>query len=111
MGNHVAYSAKEVLIPAGQTNVVEMPLVLENPILWNGRENPYLYEAKVSIVSFNDTIDEVSIPFGVRYFKVDAKRGFFLNGEHLPLKGVSRHQDRKDLGGQSLKMSRMRIWR
>jgi beta-galactosidase len=98
MGNHVAYSAKEVLIPAGQTNVVEMPLVLENPILWNGRKNPYLYEAKGSIVSFNDTIDEVSIPFGVRYFKVDAKRGFFLNGEHLPLKGVSRHQDRKDLG-------------
>lgn len=98
LGNHAAYSAKEVLIPAGQTNVVEMPLVLENPILWNGRKNPYLYEAKISMVSFNDTIDELTIPFGVRYFKVDAGRGFFLNGEHHPLKGVSRHQDRKDLG-------------
>lgn len=97
-GNHVTYAVKEVLIPAGQTNVVEMPLVLEKPILWNGRKNPYQYEAKVSMVSFNDTIDELSIPFGVRYFKVDAERGFFLNGEHLPLKGVSRHQDRKDLG-------------
>src|SRR5213080_2762263 len=57
-----------------------------------------MYEAKVSLVSFNDTVDELSIPFGVRYFHVDSEKGFFLNGEHLPLHGVSRHQDRKDMG-------------
>ena len=43
-------------------------------------------------------MDELSIPFGVRYFQVDSEKGFFLNGEHLPLHGVSRHQDRKDMG-------------
>lgn len=93
-----AYAAKEVIIPAGDTKVVEIPVIIENPTLWNGKKNPYLYEAKVSIQSFNDTIDELSIPFGVRYFHVDPAKGFFLNGEHLPLNGVSRHQDRKDMG-------------
>ena len=93
-----AYGAKEVVIPAGETIEIEIPAVIENPTLWHGRKNPYLYTAKVSLQSFNDTIDEVSIPFGVRYFKVDGEKGFFLNGQHYPLKGVSRHQDRKDMG-------------
>lgn len=75
-----------------------MPCVIDHPTLWHGRKNPYMYSANLSMTSFNDTIDEVSIPFGVRYFHVDPEKGFFLNGEHLPLHGVSRHQDRKDMG-------------
>ncbi len=97
-GHSAAYAAKEVTLPAGETKEIEMPVVIDNPTLWNGKKNAYLYEAKVSLVSFNDTIDELSIPFGARYFEVDAEKGFFLNGEHLSLNGVSRHQDRKDMG-------------
>ncbi|MEC0370101.1 glycoside hydrolase family 2 protein [Paenibacillus chibensis] len=97
-GESVAYAAQEVFLAAGETKEVVVPAVIEHPVLWNGRKHAYLYQAKVSITSFNDTIDEVSIPFGVRYFKVDPEQGFFLNGEHLPLHGVSRHQDRKDMG-------------
>lgn len=97
-GNVVTYATSEVVLVKGQTATVKMPVIIENPILWNGRKNAYMYQAKVSMTSFNDTVDELSIPFGVRYFKVDAEKGFFLNGEHLPLHGVSRHQDRKDMG-------------
>lgn len=97
-GRHAGYAAKEAVLAAGETKEVEMPVVIENPILWNGRKNAYMYEAKMSMISFNDTVDELSIPFGVRYFKVDPEKGFFLNGEHLALHGVSRHQDRKDMG-------------
>lgn len=97
-GKTAAYGAKEVVLPAGQTTVVELPIKIENPILWNGRKNAYMYEANLSLTSYNDVIDELSIPFGVRYFKVDPEKGFFLNGEHLRLNGVSRHQDRKDMG-------------
>ena len=97
-GENIAYAAKEVTLVAGGRKVVEVPLVIENPILWNGRKNAYMYEARVSMESFNDVIDELTIPFGVRYFEVDAEKGFFLNGEHLALHGVSRHQDRKDMG-------------
>ena len=94
----MAYAAKEVVLAAGETQIVEMPVVIEKPILWNGRKNAYMYEAKVSMISFNDTVDEISIPIGVRYFEVDADKGFILNGEPLRLNGVSRHQDRKDMG-------------
>ena len=97
-GNVVTYATKEVVINKGETKEVEMSATIENPILWNGRKNAYMYEAKVSLVSFNDTIDEILIPFGVRYFEVDSEKGFFLNGKHLSLNGVSRHQDRKDMG-------------
>lgn len=97
-GKVVTYATKEVVIHKGESKYVEMSATIENPTLWNGRKNAYMYEAKVSMVSFNDTIDELSIPFGVRYFEVDAEKGFFLNGEHLSLNGVSRHQDRKDMG-------------
>ena len=97
-GNNVTYATTEVVLSKGQTKTVTMPVTIENPTLWNGRKNAYIYEAKVYMVSFNDTVDEISIPFGVRYFEVDAEKGFFLNGEHLQLHGVSRHQDRKDMG-------------
>ncbi len=97
-GKTAAYGAKEIVLPAGETTVVELPIKIEKPILWNGRKNAYMYEANITLTSFNDTIDELSIPFGVRYFKVDPEKGFFLNGEHLRLNGVSRHQDRKDMG-------------
>lgn len=97
-GNNATYAAKEVIIPAGEIKIVEIPIEIKNPVLWDGRENPHLYEAEISIVSLNDTLDELSIPFGVRYFHVDPEKGFYLNGERLPLKGVARHQDRKDMG-------------
>ena len=96
--NHITYVAKEITIEAGSKIETEMPVIIENPILWNGIKNPYMYKAKVSLQSHNDTIDDISIEFGVRYFKVDSQKGFFLNGEHISLKGVSRHQDRKDKG-------------
>ncbi|PGV49583.1 glycoside hydrolase family 2 protein [Bacillus sp. AFS037270] len=97
-GKNVAYGAKDVFLAAGETKEVEIPVTIENPTLWNGKKNPYLYETKISLVSFNDILDEITIPFGVRYFHVDPENGFFLNGEPLRLNGVSRHQDRKDMG-------------
>jgi beta-galactosidase len=97
-GRNITYAAKEVLLSPREHKTEELTAAIKNPTLWNGRKNPYMYSAKVSITSFNDTIDELTIPFGVRYFKVDSEKGFFLNGEHLPLHGVSRHQDRKDMG-------------
>ncbi|GMK39138.1 beta-galactosidase [Paenibacillus sp. CCS19] len=94
----VTYAVKEVILAAGEVKTEMLDCVIDNPILWNGRRNPYMYQASVSMTSFNDAVDEIAIPFGVRYFHVDPEKGFFLNGEHLPLYGVSRHQDRKDRG-------------
>ena len=68
--------------------------VLENAHLWRGRKDPYLYTAKVAIVRDGKSIDEVSARFGCRSFSIDPEKGFILNGEEYPLRGVSRHQDR-----------------
>ncbi|MDE5670851.1 MAG: beta-galactosidase, partial [Eubacterium sp.] len=73
-------------------------LHIDNPHLWNGRIDPYLYTLDAQIVKNNIVIDNVSVKFGIRSFHIDAEKGFFLNGKPYPLHGVSRHQDRKDMG-------------
>ncbi len=68
---------------------------------WHGRKDPYLYSMKVELFS-NEESDEVSTRFGCRTFEIDPERGFILNGEEYPLRGVSRHQDRLGIGNALL---------
>ncbi len=73
-------------------------LKVKDPILWNGMENPYLYTLRATLTKDGTVIDEVKIKFGFREVKFDADKGCFLNGKHIKLKGVSRHQDREKIG-------------
>ena len=73
-------------------------LTLENPHLWQGVHDPYLYSAEVCLMSGDSVLDSVSVRFGIRSFFVDPERGFFLNGKEYSLRGVSRHQDRPGVG-------------
>ncbi len=75
---------------------------IENVHLWNGKKDPYLYTAKVELLEGDKVLDNVSARFGCRTFKVDPEKGFFLNGESYPLRGVSRHQDRWGVGNALL---------
>ena len=68
--------------------------VLENVHKWHGRKDPYLYTARAELLENASAIDEVSARFGCRSFAIDPDKGFILNGEEYPLRGVSRHQDR-----------------
>ncbi len=70
--------------------------------LWNGRPDPYLYTAKIELLEDGEVIDAVSTRFGCRTFEIDPDRGFILNGNEYPLRGVSRHQDRWGLGNALL---------
>ena len=71
---------------------------IESPHLWNGTKDPFLYTATAQLVVDGVVEDEVSTKFGIRSFKIDAEKGFILNGEVYPLRGVSRHQDRPEIG-------------
>ena len=73
-------------------------LHIDNPVLWNGVENPYLYTVAARLKRGDEVIDEVKDAFGFRQFYFDPEKGFFLNGNHLKLRGVSRHQDREFMG-------------
>ncbi len=66
--------------------------------LWNGPDDPYQYTARLQLVSYNEVLDQQSVDFGVRSFRVDRDTGYWLNGERHPLRGVCRHQDRLYLG-------------
>ena len=75
---------------------------IKNAHLWQGRKDPYLYTCKAELVENDAVLDTVSTRFGCRSFAIDPERGFLLNGEEYPLRGVSRHQDRWDIGNALL---------
>ena len=82
-------------VPVSQT-VLET--VIEDVHLWHGRKDPYLYTATVELVEDGKVLDTVKTRFGCRSYQIDPQRGFILNGEEYPLRGVSRHQDRWGVG-------------
>jgi len=93
-GGIVASKSLKTTAAVGST-AIQTQLRVEHPRLWEGTKSPCLYRSVMTIRSDIGTIlDRVSQPLGFRDVKFDADRGFFLNGEHLFLKGVSMHQDR-----------------
>ena len=85
-------------VPSGSTIAVDQSVTIKNPHLWQGRKDPYLYQVEVSIYDNNRLLDNVIQPLGLRFFRVDPEKGFFLNGQYLDLYGVNRHQDKAGKG-------------
>ena len=85
-----------------ETPAYEALLHLDGVHLWRGRKDPYLYTASVTLVKGNAELDSVSARFGCRTYSIDPEKGFILNGESYPLRGVCRHQDRPVIGNALL---------
>ncbi|HWL87480.1 MAG TPA: glycoside hydrolase family 2 TIM barrel-domain containing protein, partial [Polyangiaceae bacterium] len=79
---------------------ITQTVTLANPHLWNGRANPYQYQVSAETIDADTSAvtDAVTEPLGIRSYRLDANAGFSLNGSHLALHGVNRHQDRLDQG-------------
>jgi len=92
-GNIVQSGTSSISIEAKTTNQAKISIVIDHPKLWNGLKNPYLYSAKVTLKKGGTVLDEIIQPLGLRFYNTDADKGFFLNGEHVKIKGVSRHND------------------
>lgn len=87
----------------GETKTgTEVDFIIDNPHLWNGVADPYLYNAVAELIVDGEVVDRVESRFGIRSFKVDPQKGFILNGKPYPLRGVSRHQDRPGIGNALL---------
>ena len=97
-GTKVVFQEDRTLTLPAQTTEVSIPFTLRNPRLWNGRQDPFMYQAEVTLLQQGKVLDCVVQPLGLRYYRVDPNQGFFLNGRHLALHGVCRHQDRAELG-------------
>ncbi len=68
------------------------------PHRWNGRKDPYLYSVRVRVYRNEALADEVTQPLGIRTVEISQEKGFLLNGEPYPIRGVNRHQDHRDQG-------------
>jgi beta-galactosidase len=97
-GNVVTQSAASTTVSVGDTEV-PASLQLQNPHLWNSTTDPYLYHVVVRVTDTTTAQTDVVVqPLGLRFYKVDPKKGFFLNGKYLNLHGVNYHQDTKGKG-------------
>ncbi|GAA4879204.1 beta-glucuronidase LacZ4 [Ferrimonas pelagia] len=83
---------------AGGEQQSELRFALDQPRLWQGQKDPYLYRVRVEVLHNQRVLDTVTQPLGLRSVRFDPQQGFFLNGERLKLRGVNRHQDRPELG-------------
>ena len=104
-GQYIRYSvlnAEGKVIGSRDTGASRLNFRIRNAHRWHGRRDPYLYSVVAELVEDGIAIDHVSTRFGCRSFEVDPERGFILNGEEYPLRGVSRHQDRLGIGNALL---------
>jgi beta-galactosidase len=97
-GNPVKTADAKTQLASGTNAEVTVPLTISKPHLWNGIADPYQYRATIELVSAGRVLDSVEQPLGLRSFEIKPDAGFFLNGQHLSLHGVCRHQDRPGKG-------------
>ncbi|MGN0561585.1 MAG: glycoside hydrolase family 2 TIM barrel-domain containing protein [Candidatus Fimenecus sp.] len=76
----------------------ELCVHIQNPHLWNGRKDPFCYTVVCELRDGDTVLDRVEKQIGIRYFEIHPQKGFFLNGNSYPLRGVNRHQDRENMG-------------
>ena len=90
----VAEAEDSVTLAAADRQDHVLNLDIAQPRLWQGRADPYLYRAVTTLTDADgQVLDEVTEPLGIRDFEIDPQDGFLLNGQSVPLRGVSYHQD------------------
>lgn len=92
----VAVTRTPKTLEADRTVKINQLVTIENPRLWKGRKDPYLYQVEINILRNGKVVDHVIQPLGLRTFRIDSHQGFVLNEEPYPIYGVGRHQDMKD---------------
>lgn len=90
-GKIVAQNTAKIENPAGYD------LEIRNPVLWS-TDHPYLYKVKLQLLANGNVLDDETMNAGIRSFYFDARKGFFLNGKGMKIKGVCLHHDEGALG-------------
>lgn len=94
-GKEVKKTQAEVKLAAGETKMdISKKIKIDSPRLWD-IDDPYRYMVYTRILDKRKgtLLDEVVNPLGLRWFKFDSEKGFFLNGKGRKLIGTARHQD------------------
>ncbi len=84
-------------VPAGGEQTVDQAVKAPAPALWS-LKTPRLYSAESEVLVAGKSVDACKTPFGIRTIEFTKDRGFFLNGERVPIQGVCDHHDQGSLG-------------
>lgn len=96
-GKEIGRDVRSVQVKAGGKAEGEQVLALANPHFWTVEE-PYLYNVKTELRVNGRLTDTYSTTTGVRTFRFDVEKGFFLNEEPMKINGVCMHHDLGCLG-------------
>lgn len=96
-GKLVTKANQSVNVNASSSTKLSQDLTITKPALWSP-EQPNLYEVITRIYDGKKLIDEVKNPLGLRNFRFDADKGFYLNEQPYTLLGVCLHHDLGALG-------------
>lgn len=94
----IIQQSTRAVVKGNREQTASLALSIPNPHLWNGRQDPFMYQAVISLAAEGKELDKIVQPLGLRFYRIEAEKGFFLNGEPLKLHGVCRHQDRAERG-------------
>jgi beta-galactosidase len=96
-GRQLARVIEKGVVARGERAEVSQELKLSNPRLWSD-ERPYVYKVVSRLTQGGRVVDRYETPLGIRTFRFDAEKGFFLNGKPVKIRGVCNHHDLGSLG-------------
>lgn len=96
-GKLVASTASRESLAAGKSDTFEQQVEVTDARLWS-LTHRNLYRLVTILQSGHTAIDRKDTSFGIRTIQFDPDKGFFLNGEHVEIKGVAAHQDFPGIG-------------
>ena len=91
-GKRVASATTRFDINGNKQQTLSQQIEVSSPALW-GTDAPNLYKAQSKLIVDGETKEVRTTRFGFRTIRFDAKKGFFLNGKNMKIKGVCLHHD------------------
>ncbi|HEU4871150.1 MAG TPA: beta-galactosidase GalB, partial [Pyrinomonadaceae bacterium] len=76
---------------------ISQTLKVSRPALWSD-DRPYVYKVVSQLDQGGRMVDRYETPLGIRTFRFDVNKGFFLNGKPVKIRGVCNHHDLGALG-------------
>ncbi|HEX7334342.1 MAG TPA: beta-galactosidase GalB [Pyrinomonadaceae bacterium] len=96
-GRVVARGSEKNVTPKDSHAEVSQTLKVSSPLLWSD-ERPYLYKIVSQLEQGGRVVDRYETPLGIRTFRFDVNKGFFLNDKPVKIRGVCNHHDLGSLG-------------
>lgn len=96
-GRVVASVTSTASIDNDEAHVFDDDLLVSPHTLWS-LDNPYLYKAVSTVLQGGVVRDQYETTFGIRTIEFTSDNGFFLNGQHVPIKGICCHQNFAGVG-------------